>query len=72
MHLILTILQRIRIRNASLTSRSTGVLNTMIHDETEAVIAHEISHMSNREMVAMILIQGIVNTFVIVLSLLID
>ena len=37
-------------------------------DEAEAVIAHEISHIANGDMVTMTLIQGVVNTFVIFIS----
>ncbi|MBX4181186.1 protease HtpX [Sodalis sp. CWE] len=55
-------------RNASLVAISTGLIKNMHHDEIEAVIAHEISHIANGDMVTMTLIQGIVNTFVIFLS----
>ena len=40
----------------------------MSPDEAEAVIAHEISHIANGDMVTMTLIQGVVNTFVIFIS----
>jgi heat shock protein HtpX len=40
----------------------------MNRDEAEAVLAHEISHVANGDMVTLALIQGVVNTFVIVLS----
>jgi heat shock protein HtpX len=50
---------------------STGLLQNMNRDEAEAVIAHEISHVANGDMVTMTLIQGIVNTFVIFISRLI-
>lgn len=56
-------------RNASLVAVSTGLLQSMSRDEAEAVIAHEISHVANGDMVTMTLIQGVVNTFVIFLSL---
>ncbi|SFU66147.1 protease HtpX [Xenorhabdus koppenhoeferi] len=55
-------------RNASLVAVSTGLLNNMSCDEAEAVIAHEISHIANGDMVTMTLLQGIVNTFVIFIS----
>ncbi|CUR53642.1 Protease HtpX [Serratia symbiotica] len=58
-------------RNSSLIAVSTGLLQDMSRDEAEAVIAHEISHIANGDMVTMTLIQGIVNTFVIFLSRLI-
>ncbi|MFB6421984.1 MAG: protease HtpX [Candidatus Malihini olakiniferum] len=52
-------------RDASLVAVSTGLLQNMSRDEAEAVIAHEVSHVANGDMVTMTLIQGIVNTFVI-------
>ncbi len=55
-------------KNKSLVAVSTGLLNSMTQDEVEAVLAHEISHVSNGDMVTLSLIQGVVNTFVIVLS----
>ncbi|HXK00661.1 MAG TPA: protease HtpX [Buchnera sp. (in: enterobacteria)] len=55
-------------RNSSLIAVSTGLLNNMTQDEAEAVIAHEISHISNGDMVTMTLVQGVVNTFVIFVS----
>ncbi|EFL92724.1 integral membrane heat shock protein [Candidatus Regiella insecticola LSR1] len=55
-------------RNASLVAVSSGLLENMSRDEAEAVIAHEISHIANGDMVTMTLIQGIVNTFVIFIS----
>lgn len=55
-------------RNASLVAVSTGLLQNMSRDEAEAVIAHEISHIANGDMVTMTLIQGVVNTFVIFIS----
>lgn len=58
-------------RDASLVAVSTGLLQSMSQDEAEAVIAHEISHIANGDMVTMTLIQGIVNTFVIFISRLI-
>ncbi|WP_440864327.1 protease HtpX [Symbiopectobacterium purcellii] len=58
-------------RDASLVAVSTCLLQNMSRDEAEAVIAHEISHVANGDMVTMTLIQGIVNTFVIFISRLI-
>lgn len=58
-------------RDASLVAVSTGLLKSMSHDEAEAVIAHEISHVANGDMVTMTLMQGVVNTFVIFISRLI-
>ncbi len=55
-------------RDASLVAVSTGLLQNMSRDEAEAVIAHEISHVANGDMVTMTLIQGVVNTFVIFIS----
>ncbi|WP_342753650.1 protease HtpX [Pantoea sp. MBD-2R] len=55
-------------RDASLVAISTGLLQNMSRDEAEAVLAHEISHIANGDMVTMTLIQGIVNTFVIFIS----
>ncbi|PWD05524.1 protease HtpX, partial [Salmonella enterica subsp. enterica serovar Anatum] len=55
-------------RDASLVAVSTGLLQNMSPDEAEAVIAHEISHIANGDMVTMTLIQGVVNTFVIFIS----
>jgi heat shock protein HtpX len=55
-------------RNDSLVAVSTGLLHNMTRDEAEAVLAHEISHISNGDMVTMTLLQGVVNTFVIFLA----
>ena len=55
-------------RNAALVAVSTGLLHNMSRDEIEAVLAHEISHVSNGDMVTLALIQGVVNTFVIFFS----
>ena len=55
-------------RNDSLVAVSTGLLHGMTRDEAEAVLAHEISHIANGDMVTMTLMQGVVNTFVIFLS----
>jgi heat shock protein HtpX len=55
-------------RDASLVAVSTGLLNGMSQKEVEAVLAHEVSHVANGDMVTLTLIQGVVNTFVIFLS----
>lgn len=55
-------------RNDALVAVSTGLLQNMNRDEVEAVLAHEISHVSNGDMVTLTLIQGVVNTFVVFLS----
>ncbi len=55
-------------KNSSLVAVSTGLLEAMTKDEAEAVLGHEISHVANGDMVTLSLIQGVVNTFVIVLS----
>jgi heat shock protein HtpX len=55
-------------RNSSLVAVSTGLLRAMDRDEAEAVLAHEMSHVANGDMVTMALIQGVLNTFVIVLA----
>ncbi len=52
-------------RNNALVAVSTGLLNNMSRDEAEAVMAHEVSHVANGDMVTLALIQGVVNTFVI-------
>ncbi len=58
-------------KNNSLVAVSTGLLNSMTRDEAEAVLAHEVSHIGNGDMVTMTLLQGVLNTFVIFLSRLI-
>ena len=55
----------------SLVAVSTGLLNKMTRAEAEAVLAHEVSHIKNGDMVTMALLQGVLNTFVIFLSRLI-
>lgn len=52
-------------KNSSLVAVSTGLLRGMTRDEVEGVLAHEISHVANGDMVTLTLIQGIVNTFVV-------
>jgi heat shock protein HtpX len=55
-------------RNNALVAVSTGLLHNMSRDEVEAVLAHEISHVANGDMITLALIQGVVNTFVIFFS----
>ena len=55
-------------RNAALVAVSTGLLRNMQKDEVEAVLAHEVSHVANGDMVTLTLVQGVLNTFVIFLS----
>ncbi len=56
------------MRNSALVAVSTGLLRSMNQDEAEAVLAHEVSHVANGDMVTLALVQGVVNTFVIFLS----
>jgi heat shock protein HtpX len=55
-------------KNASLVAVSTGLLSSMTQEEVEAVLAHEVAHIANGDMVTLTLIQGVVNTFVIFLA----
>jgi heat shock protein HtpX len=55
-------------RNSSLIAVSSGLVAGMRREEVDAVLAHEVSHVANGDMVTLALIQGVVNTFVIVLS----
>ena len=55
-------------KNSSLVAVSTGLLQSMNQDEVEAVLAHEVAHIANGDMVTLTLIQGVVNTFVIFLA----
>lgn len=58
-------------KNSALVAVSTGLLQSMGRSEVEAVLGHEMSHVSNGDMVTMALIQGVMNTFVVFLSRLI-
>ncbi|MDO8341163.1 MAG: protease HtpX [Candidatus Woesebacteria bacterium] len=51
-------------KSNSLVAVSTGLLQSMSKEEAEAVLAHEIAHVANGDMVTLTLIQGVVNTFV--------
>jgi len=55
-------------RNNALVAVSTGLLNNMSQDEAEAVLGHEVAHVANGDMITMALLQGVLNTFVIVLA----
>jgi heat shock protein HtpX len=55
-------------KNEALVAVSTGLLQHMSEDEVEAVLGHEISHVANGDMVTLALIQGVMNTFVIVFA----
>lgn len=55
-------------RNRSLVAVSTGLLRGMKQNEIDAVLAHEIAHISNGDMVTMTLVQGVVNVFVMFLA----
>lgn len=55
-------------KNNALVAVSTGLLQSMNKKEIEAVLAHEVSHVANGDMVTLTLIQGVVNTFVVFLS----
>ena len=55
-------------KNSALVAVSTGLLQGMTREEIEAVLGHEIAHISNGDMVTMTLIQGVMNTFVVFLS----
>jgi heat shock protein HtpX len=55
-------------RNNSLVAVSTGLLQSMSREEVEAVLAHEVAHVANGDMVTLTLIQGVVNTFVFFLA----
>jgi heat shock protein HtpX len=56
------------MKNASLVAVSTGLLASMTHEEIEGVLAHEVAHIANGDMVTLTLIQGVVNTFVVFLA----
>lgn len=55
-------------RNSALVAVSVGLLHGMKREEVEAVLAHEIAHVANGDMVTLTLVQGVVNTFVVFLS----
>ncbi|GIZ52305.1 protease HtpX [Noviherbaspirillum aridicola] len=55
-------------KNSALVAVSTGLLQSMTREEVEAVLAHEVAHIANGDMVTLTLIQGVVNTFVTFLA----
>jgi heat shock protein HtpX len=55
-------------KNDALVAVSTGLMESMSREEVEAVLGHEVTHVSNGDMVTLTLIQGVLNTFVIFLS----
>jgi heat shock protein HtpX len=55
-------------KRKSLVAVSSGLLRTMRRDEVEGVLAHEVAHIRNGDMVTMTLIQGVVNAFVMFLA----
>ncbi|MEX2499935.1 MAG: protease HtpX [Wenzhouxiangellaceae bacterium] len=55
-------------RNKALVAVSTGLLRQMSEGEVEAVLAHEVTHVANGDMITMTLLQGVLNTFVLLLS----
>jgi heat shock protein HtpX len=55
-------------RNSALVAVSTGLLQRMNRQEIEAVLGHEMTHVANGDMVTLTLIQGVVNTFVLLLA----
>jgi len=55
-------------RDAALVAVSTGLLTAMNREQVEAVLGHEITHVANGDMVTLTMIQGVVNTFVILLA----
>ncbi|KAB2951179.1 protease HtpX [Heliorestis acidaminivorans] len=55
-------------KNSSLVAVSTGLLSRMDDNAVEGVLAHEVAHIANGDMVTMALIQGVVNTFVVFIS----
>jgi|TARA_R110002072_G_scaffold1815_8_gene15314 heat shock protein HtpX len=55
-------------RNAALVAVSAGLLERFQPDEVKAVMAHEIGHVANGDMVTLTLIQGVINTFVLFLA----
>lgn len=55
-------------KNNSLVAVSTGLLQQMNADEVEGVLAHEVAHVANGDMVTMALVQGVINAFVMFLA----
>lgn len=55
-------------RNKALVAVSTGLLRNMRQNEVEAVLGHEVAHVANGDMITLTLLQGVLNTFVLILS----
>lgn len=55
-------------RNGALVAVSEGLLRGMRREEIHAVLAHEVAHVANGDMITMTLLQGVLNTFVIAVS----
>ncbi len=55
-------------RNNSLVAASQGLLDRFSQDEARAVLAHEIGHVANGDMITLTLIQGVINAFIFVLA----
>ncbi|TVS12348.1 MAG: protease HtpX [Wenzhouxiangella sp.] len=55
-------------RNKALVAVSTGLLRSMRPNEVEAVLGHEVAHVANGDMITLTLLQGVLNTFVLLLS----
>jgi heat shock protein HtpX len=55
-------------KNSALVAVSTGLLESMTEEEVDAVLAHEVSHIANGDMVTLTLLQGVINTFVMVVA----
>ena len=57
------------LHETTLVAVSTGLLNRMDSDQVDGVLAHEVAHIANGDMVTMTLVQGIVNAFVMFLAM---
>ncbi|MBR2713188.1 MAG: protease HtpX, partial [Kiritimatiellae bacterium] len=55
-------------KNSALVAVSTDIMRQMTKEELRAVLGHEMSHVSNGDMVTLTLVQGVLNAFVIVIS----
>ncbi len=55
-------------RDQALVAVSSGLLQQMSRDEAEAVLAHEVAHIANGDMITLTLIQGVLNTFVMFMA----
>lgn len=55
-------------KNNALVAVSSGLLKTLSKDELEGVLAHEVAHIANGDMITMALLQGVINTLVMFLA----